>query len=227
MNVITRLLLVTLLVIFCNLDVWSLTTKEIVQKNRGSVVTIISLEGSGSGVVIGESGYIITNQHVVDGGSHVIVMFGDSESLVGEVVYEDAGFDLAIVKVDSALIPVEIGGSEFLEAGDRVVSISSPFGYMETISEGVVCGLRRIPIHDYFVYFTSLHAYPGSSGGSVFNDDGKLVGVIFAVDGRTGGGISFVVPVLHIRLVVAEMRLKMAWRFLESVRLSDYIGMDR
>jgi putative serine protease PepD len=161
--------------------------------------------GNGSGVVIREDGYILTNYHVIEGADRIVVTVGPDD-LEAEVVGVDAQTDLAVLKLQGdAYTPIEIGSSADLQVGEFVVAIGSPFGLEKTVTSGIVSALQRSSLAEGA---TSITAYtnliqtdaainPGNSGGALVDAEGKLVGINTLIQSPTGSsaGIGFAIPV--------------------------------
>ena len=182
-------------------------TTDIYEKVNPSVVNItvygsqsISAIGSGTGIVMTQDGYIITNAHVVDGGSSVNVVFSDDSNVNGRIIGMDKTTDLAVVKVDkNGLTPAEFGDSSALKVGERVVAIGNAGGLSSTMTQGIISGLNR----DLGEGARSLELIqvdaainPGNSGGPLINRFGQVVGInsskIADIDYE---GIGFSIPI--------------------------------
>ncbi len=161
--------------------------------------------GNGSGVIIREDGYILTNNHVVADADSIVVTVG-SEDLPATVVGTDPSSDLAVIKVDdTGLTPIEIGSSADLSVGEPVVAIGSPFGLERTVTAGIVSALGRSSLAEGpegFTAYTSLiqtdaSINPGNSGGALCDAEGKLIGINTLIQSTTGqsAGIGFAIPV--------------------------------
>ncbi|MBQ7284146.1 MAG: trypsin-like peptidase domain-containing protein, partial [Oscillospiraceae bacterium] len=182
-------------------------TTDIYEKVNPSVVSItvygsqsISALGSGTGIVMTADGYIITNAHVVEGGTSVNVVFHDDTNANGTIVGMDATTDLAVVKVDkSGLIPAEFGDSSALKVGERIVAIGNAGGLSSTITQGIVSGLDRDlgeGARSLKLIQVDAAINPGNSGGPLINRFGQVVGInsskIADVDYE---GIGFSIPI--------------------------------
>ena len=160
----------------------------------------------GSGVVIDKSGYIITNNHVVEKATRIKVKFhGDPAEYTATVVGTDTETDLAVIKVDKKnLVAAKIGNSDAMEVGDWVVAIGSPFGFDATVTAGIVSALARdVPdssrgTPNSFQHFIQTDAAinPGNSGGPLLNLNGEVIGINTMIASRSGGfqGIGFAMP---------------------------------
>ncbi|SDJ56455.1 Do family serine endopeptidase [Microbulbifer yueqingensis] len=170
----------------------------------------------GSGFIISEDGYVVTNNHVVDGADQVIVTLPDRRELEAEVIGTDPSSDLALLKVDAEDLPaITWGGSDDLEVGEWVVAIGSPFGLDYSASAGIVSAIgRSIPneSQENYVPFiqTDVAINPGNSGGPLFNLKGEVVGINSQIYTRSGGsiGLSFAIPADLARDVVAQLKEK-------------------
>jgi serine protease Do len=156
--------------------------------------------GLGSGFIISADGYILTNAHVVAHADEVIVRLADSRDFKGKIVGVDARTDIALLKVDATALPtVTLGESESLKVGEWVAAIGSPFGFVNTITAGIVSAKGRSLPDESFVPFiqTDVAVNPGNSGGPLLNLRGEVVGINSAIYSRTGGymGVSFAIPI--------------------------------
>ena len=168
-------------------------------------------ESLGSGFIVSEDGYVITNHHVIRGAEKVIVRLGDRREFVAEVVGSDERSDLALLKIDARDLPaVRIGKSERLKVGEWVLAIGSPFGFEASATAGIVSAKGRSLPSDNYVPFiqTDVAINPGNSGGPLFNLDGEVVGVNSQIYSRTGGfmGLSFAIPIDMAMDVVEQLK---------------------
>lgn len=162
----------------------------------------------GSGFVISEDGYILTNHHVVKGAGKVLVRLSDRRELEAQVIGSDERSDVAVLKIDAAGLPaVRIGSSDALEAGEWVLAIGSPFGFDHSVTAGIVSATERALANETYVPFiqTDVAINPGNSGGPLFNLDGEVVGINSQIYTRSGGfmGLSFAIPI-DVAMDVAE-----------------------
>ncbi|MEN8169594.1 MAG: DegQ family serine endoprotease [Pseudomonadota bacterium] len=165
----------------------------------------------GSGFIIDEEGFILTNNHVIEGADEVIVRLNDRRELIAEVVGSDARSDIALLKVKAKNLPVvELGRSRDLKVAEWVMAIGSPFGFDHSVSVGVVSALgRSLPSENYVPFIqTDVAINPGNSGGPLFNLDGEVVGINSQIYSRTGGfmGVSFAIPIDVAMDVVAQIK---------------------
>jgi len=168
-------------------------------------------ESHGSGFVISNDGYILTNNHVVDGAEKVIVRLSDRRELDAKVVGTDKTSDIALLKVNATGLPtVSIGDSAKLKPGQWVVAIGSPFGFDHTVTHGVVSYVGRGNRSEQYVPFiqTDVPINPGNSGGPLFNLDGQVVGINSQIYSNSGGymGVSFAVPINMAMNTVEQLK---------------------
>ncbi|WP_181298536.1 DegQ family serine endoprotease [Pseudomonas sp. Q2-TVG4-2] len=154
----------------------------------------------GSGFIISEDGYILTNNHVVADADEIMVRLPDRSELQAKLVGADPRSDVALLKIDGDDLPiVKIGNSEELKAGEWVVAIGSPFGFDHTVTAGVVSATgRSLPNESYVPFIqTDVAINPGNSGGPLFNLEGEVVGINSQIFTRSGGfmGLSFAIPI--------------------------------
>jgi serine protease Do len=157
-------------------------------------------QGLGSGFIISADGYILTNAHVVAQADEVVVRLADAREFKGKIVGVDMRTDVALLKVDATGLPtVTLGNSENLKVGEWVAAIGSPFGFVNTITAGIVSAKGRSLPDESFVPFiqTDVAVNPGNSGGPLLNLRGEVVGINSAIYSRTGGymGVSFAIPI--------------------------------
>ncbi|MEX0937161.1 MAG: DegQ family serine endoprotease [Pirellulales bacterium] len=168
-------------------------------------------EGLGTGVVVSEDGYILTNNHVVRGADEVTVTLSDNRQLQAEVVGNDSMTDLAVLKVDaSGLVPAQIGDSDAVEVGEWVVAVGTPFNLQQTVTAGIVSakGRANLRIADYEDFIqTDAAINPGNSGGPLVNLSGEVIGINTAIASRTGAysGIGFAIPSNMVRSVMQSI----------------------
>jgi len=165
----------------------------------------------GSGFIMSENGYIITNHHVVEGADEILVRLSDKRELPAEVIGSDEFSDIALLKVQANDLPVvNIGNSESLRVGDWVLAIGSPFGFDHSATAGIVSAKgRNLPKANYVSFIqTDVAINPGNSGGPLFNLDGEVIGINSQIYSRTGGfmGLSFAIPVEVAMHVVNQLK---------------------
>jgi 2-alkenal reductase len=198
------------------------TAVEAVQKVGPAVVTILNRAaqglGSGSGVVVSEDGYILTNNHVVEGARQLSVTFADGSRQEAELIGTDPLNDIAVIKVDGAVPAVaELGDSASLQPGETVLAIGSPLGnFRNTVTSGVVSALNRSVGSMEGLIQTDAAINSGNSGGPLINLRGEVVGInTLVVRGGTGGfsvdgaapveGLGFSVPSVIFRNVAEQL----------------------
>ena len=166
----------------------------------------------GSGVVVSPDGYILTNNHVIDGATDVKVTFSDKRQLQAKVVGTDAKTDIAVLKVEGGNFPaITIGDSAKVEVGDYALAIGDPFGVGQTVTMGIISAKNRgnLGIEDYEDFIqTDAPINPGNSGGALVNDRGELVGINTAILSHGSGGnegIGFAIPVNLARSVMTQI----------------------
>jgi serine protease Do len=165
----------------------------------------------GSGFIISANGYIVTNNHVIEEASEIIVRLSDRREFVAELIGADKRSDLAVLKVEADDLPVvKLGTSKNLRVGEWVLAIGSPFGFEHSATAGIVSAKGRSLPSDTYVPFiqTDVAINPGNSGGPLFNMDGEVVGVNSQIYSRTGGfmGLSFAIPVDVMNNVVEQLK---------------------
>jgi len=194
----------------------------------------------GSGFIISEDGYIITNAHVVGEEGQIVVKLGDKRQLVAELIGADSYSDIALLKVDADDLPtLDIGDVNKLKVGSWVVAIGSPFGFETSVTAGIVSAKRRSLAGDQYVPFlqTDVAINPGNSGGPLFNLNGQVIGVNSQIYSRTGGyqGVSFAIPIDVAMDVVEQLRdngqVQRGWLGVQiqevNRELAESFGMER
>jgi serine protease Do len=168
-------------------------------------------EALGSGVIVSPDGYILTNNHVVEGATEIKVYLKDKREFKGRVIGRDPKTDIAVVKIDATGLPtVTLGDSSKLEVGDYVLAIGDPFGIGETVTNGIVSATGRggLDIENYEDFIqTDAPINPGNSGGALINARGDLVGINTAILSSAGGneGIGFAIPINMARYVMQQI----------------------
>lgn len=157
-------------------------------------------QSAGSGVILDANGFIVTNNHVVEGATQITVTLSDRREFSAKVVGVDPKTDLAVVKIDAKDLPsLKWAEYEKLQVGDLVLAVGSPFGLSSTVTLGIISALGRgnVGIADYEDFIqTDAAINPGNSGGALINMNGDLIGINTAIFSRTGGseGIGFAIP---------------------------------
>jgi len=173
-------------------------------------------QGLGSGVVISADGYILTNNHVVEGADEVRVSIGEStKKFDAKVIGRDSLADIAVLKIEptGALIPATFGNSDQLQVGDVVLAIGNPFGIGQSVSRGIVSALSRgqlgIEQLEDFIQ-TDAAINPGNSGGALIDSLGRVVGINTAILSSSGGfnGVGLAIPINLVRFVAEQIVAK-------------------
>lgn len=166
----------------------------------------------GSGFLLDEEGYIITNSHVIDRADKINVILSDNSQHQAKVIGTDNKTDLALIKIDTdkKLMPVNLGDSDKIRVGDWILAIGNPFGLGGSVTAGIVSAKSRdieSGPYDNFIQ-TDASINQGSSGGPMFNLDGEVIGINAAIFSTTGGnmGISFAIPVNNAKFVIRELK---------------------
>ena len=190
--------------------------------------------GLGSGVIISQDGYILTNNHVVEGADDIEVTLTDSRQAKAKVIGTDPETDLAILKIELDKLPVIVlGNSDQVAVGDRVLAIGNPFGVGQTVTSGIISALGRsqlgINTFENFIQ-TDAAINPGNSGGALVDVNGNLMGINTAIYSRSGGsmGIGFAIPVSTARMVldgiVKDGQVTRGWIGVEPNELSPELA---
>lgn len=207
-----------------NASTGEMSTSDIVAATKDSVVEITTEivttgdflqqyieSGAGSGVIVSENGYIITNNHVIENASSITVTLSDGSSHSAELVGTDADLDVALIKIDATgLNPAEIGDSSTAEAGDKAVVIGNPLGQLGgSVTQGIISSVNRNVMIDgvsHNVIQLDAAINPGNSGGGLFNGKGELVGLVIAksVD-ESVEGIGFAIPINDVSDILEDL----------------------
>ena len=190
--------------------------------------------GMGSGVIVSAEGYVLTNNHVVEGADEIEVVLNDSRKVKAKVIGTDPDSDLAVLKISLERLPVITwGNSDALQVGDAVLAIGNPFGVGQTVTSGIVSALGRnhlgINTFENFIQ-TDAAINPGNSGGALVDSAGNLLGINTAIYTRSGGsmGIGFAIPASLAKQVmdgiVKEGRVTRGWVGIEPQDLSPELA---
>ena len=207
-----------------SVDANAMSVKQVADATANSVVEIQTesvstnpffpqavTSGAGSGVILSKDGYIVTNNHVIEGASKVTVKTKDGKSYNADFVGTDKTTDLAVIKIKAEnLTPAVLGKSADLEVGDVAIAIGNPLGELGgTVTSGIISALdREINVDNQSMHLlqTSAAINPGNSGGGLFNDHGELVGIVNA---KSGGenieGLGFAIPIDHAKTVIENL----------------------
>jgi Do/DeqQ family serine protease len=188
-------------------------------------------EGSGSGVIISEDGYIVTNNHVIDKSKEIEVTLNDNRSFQAKVIGADPNTDIALLKIEAENLPVILfGNSDSLKIGEWVLAVGNPFNLTSTVTAGIVSAKARsinilnAPMKIEAFIQTDAAVNPGNSGGALVNTRGELVGINTAIASQTGSyaGYAFAVPVSIVQKVVSDIRqFGVVQRAVLGVRMGD------
>ncbi len=167
---------------------------------RGGPPREIPSRGAGSGFIVSDDGYILTNAHVVNDAEEVTVKLTDKRTFTARVVGTDARTDVALIQIDARNLPtLKLGDPDKLRVGEAVVAIGSPFGFENSVTAGIVSAKgRSLPSENYVPFIqTDVAINPGNSGGPLFNLRGEVVGMNSQIYSRSGGyqGVSFAIPI--------------------------------
>ena len=197
-------------------------------------------ESMGSGFIISDDGYILSNYHVVAGADRIIVRLQDRRELQAELVGHDERSDIVLLKVEAEDLPVaSIGSSEALRVGEWVLAIGAPFGFDSSVTAGIVSAKgRALPSENYVPFIqTDVAINPGNSGGPLFNLAGEVVGINSQIISRNGGymGLSFAIPIDMAMDVVRQLKetgkVSRGWLgvMIQSVdrELANSFGLDK
>ena len=168
----------------------------------------------GSGIIISEDGYILTNNHVVEKGENIKVQISDNKEYDAKIIGADPQTDVALIKVDAKnLKPIKMGDSDKIRVGEWVLAIGSPFSgsLSQTVTQGIISAVGRssVGLNDYENFIqTDAAINPGNSGGALVNLDGELIGMNSAIASRSGGnqGIGFAIPINLVNRIVEDLR---------------------
>jgi len=194
----------------------------------------------GSGFIISKDGYVLTNHHVVNNASEIIVKLKDRRELTAKLIGSDESTDVALLKIEAKDLPVvEIGTPDTLQVGEWVLAIGTPFGFEQSVTAGIVSAKgRSLPDGNYVPFIqTDVAINPGNSGGPLFNMQGKVVGINSQIYSRSGGymGLSFAIPIDLAMNVVEQIKTKgkvsRGWLGVQiqdvNRQLAESFGMDR
>lgn len=188
------------------------------------------LSSLGSGVIVSQDGYVLTNHHVINGADQIQVALRDGRETFAEVIGTDPESDLAVLRIDLDNLPViELTNSEEVAVGDVALAIGNPFGVGQTVTMGIISATGRshlgLNAYEDFIQ-TDAAINPGNSGGALVNPDGALVGINTAIFSRSGGsqGIGFAIPANLARSILNELvtqgRVIRGWLGIEAQALS-------
>ena len=174
-----------------------------------------SAMASGSGVILSNDGYIVTNNHVIESANEIEVVLNDKRTFAAQLIGTDPNTDLALLKIEATNLPtIEIGNSDDLRVGEWVLAVGNPFNLTSTVTAGIVSAKARsinilnsdMKIESFIQ--TDAAVNPGNSGGALVNTRGQLVGINTAIASQTGSyaGYAFAIPTAIMQKVVADLR---------------------
>lgn len=174
-----------------------------------------SAMASGSGVILSNDGYIVTNNHVIEDANEIEVVLNDKRTFAAQLIGTDPNTDLALLKIEATNLPtIEIGNSDDLRVGEWVLAVGNPFNLTSTVTAGIVSAKARsinilnsdMKIESFIQ--TDAAVNPGNSGGALVNTRGQLVGINTAIASQTGSyaGYAFAIPTAIMQKVVADLR---------------------
>lgn len=190
---------------------------DVVQKVRPSVVGVItesfqtySTSSTGSGIILSEDGYIVTNNHVVEGGDSIAVTLDDGETYAAELIGTDVKSDIAVLKIDAQDLPAaEFGDSSQVEVGEAAIAIGNPLGLNGTVTAGIISAVDReiqVGSSNMVLLQTDASINPGNSGGALLNEYGQVIGVNSAkISSEDSEGLGFAIPSNTVGPIVEEL----------------------
>lgn len=199
---------------------------EVFEKNHQAVVNIaattltmnfwrqvIPQQGQGTGFIIDDKGYILTNDHVVDHASQISVTLGNGKKVDAVLVGRDPSSDLAVIRIPSRYVThvAELGNSDSIKVGQKAIAIGNPFGLSHTLTTGIISAVNRQiqnkggMLYDLIQTDTAIN--PGNSGGPLLNSNGQVIGINTAIFSMSGGyqGIGFAIPVNQAKAVATQL----------------------
>ena len=197
-------------------SVAALTQNSVVEIRTESVSNSLFLrqfvtEGAGSGVIIYEDGYIVTNNHVIEDARSILVALHDGTTYEAQLVASDSKMDIGVIKIEaSGLTPAILGDSDSLSVGEPVVAVGNPLGQLGgTVTNGIVSALdREIILNNEHrnLLQTNAAINPGNSGGGLFNADGELIGIVVAKSsGEDVEGLGFAIPINDAKPIIEDL----------------------
>ncbi len=177
----------------------------IIENSVKSVVTIRTNIGQGTGFIVTDDGYLVTNAHVLSGASKVVALTYDQETLNAEFIGYDSILDIALLKIPGSYTPVEFGNSNKVQVGEKVIAIGNPLGLQFSVSEGIVSGIHRIGPSGLDAYIqTDASLNPGNSGGPLINKQGEVIGINnFKIGG--GENLGFALESIYIEKAINDI----------------------
>ncbi len=178
---------------------------------------IIPKQGQGTGFIIDDKGYILTNNHVVENANEITVTLGNGKKVEAVLVGRDPSSDLAVIKIPQRFVPkvAKLGDSNSIKVGQKAIAIGNPFGLSHTLTTGIISALNRQiengrsgALYDLIQTDTAIN--PGNSGGPLLNSSGEVIGINTAIFSVSGGyqGIGFAIPVNRAKMVATQLITK-------------------
>lgn len=205
---------------------------DVARKVVPSVVAIVTNKGSGSGVIVRDEGYIVTNSHVISNATAMTVILSDRRFYTASLVGEDPKADLAVIKINDTSLPVaSLGDSESAEVGEKVLSIGNPFGFDFTVTQGIISAKNRdrgpTEYRDFIQTDASIN--PGNSGGPLVDLDGKVIGITtFIYGGSSSSGVGFAIPIEMVNEAIFQLiKYGVVTRGYLGMETRDRTQMDR
>lgn len=188
----------------------------------------------GSGFVIDSEGYVITNNHVVQGSHDVLAILGDKEQIKAKLIGADQKYDIALLKLEGkkGYTVLHLGDSDRVRIGEDAIAIGNPFGLQNTVTRGIISAKHRTigmgPFDDFLQTDTAIN--PGNSGGPLFNEQGDVIGVNAAIKGE-GRGIGFAIPINVVKKIVPDLkkygRVMRQWLGVVGYNASEVMAYNR
>lgn len=220
---------------------------EVYRKTNPSVVQVVVAgqassrsSGSGSGFVVDKAGYILTNQHVVEGARTISVRFSDGTTREAQVAGTDKGNDLALLKIDlpTGVPAAPLGDSDRVSVGDIAVAIGSPFGLDQTVTQGIISAVHRTWAPDSGrvrrnLLQTDAPVNPGNSGGPLLNAQGEVVGITSLIESPVRGnvGVAFAIPVNTAKRLMPQLqagaKLEPVWLGITGQAVDPAVAKDQ
>lgn len=194
-------------------------------------------QGSGSGVILTDDGYIVTNNHVVGDADEILVKLNDNREFKGRIIGTDKDTDLAVIKIEATgLTPIKVASSDDLKVGEWVLAIGNPYGLTSTVTAGIVSAKARSlhsqnPVESFIQTDAAIN--PGNSGGALVNANGELVGINAMLYSQTGSysGYGFAIPTTIMNKVVADIKdfgsVQRALLGVAGTDVSNYIDQQK
>lgn len=177
----------------------------IIENSIKSVVTIRTDVSQGTGFIVSENGYVLTNAHVLSEGNIIQILDYEQNSFNSELIGYDLNFDLALLKIDGNFEKLNLANSNNLKIGEKVIAIGNPLGLQFSVSEGIISGIHRVGVNNVEAYIqTDAALNPGNSGGPLIDKEGEVIGINnFKING--GESLGFALESNYIKEIVNEI----------------------